>query len=150
MSFGLCNAPATFERLIETALRGLTYDSCLVYLDDVILIGRTFQEHILNLRKVFERFREARLKLNAHCQKVETRAGVKQIRAIAALPAVGWDPVALRSEQPNDPDIEPILREVETGRRPDWKDIADRSPTYKSYWPQWKSLAVRNGILERN
>jgi hypothetical protein len=45
-------------------LRGLTYDSCLVYLDDVIVIGRTFQEHLLNLRKLFERFREARLKLN--------------------------------------------------------------------------------------
>jgi hypothetical protein len=64
MPFGLCNAPATFERLMETVRRGLTYDACLLYLDDVIIIGRTFQEHLLNLRKVFERFREARLKLN--------------------------------------------------------------------------------------
>jgi hypothetical protein len=56
MPLGLCNTPATFERLMETVLRGLTYDSCLVYLDDVIVFGRTFQEHILNLRKVFERF----------------------------------------------------------------------------------------------
>jgi hypothetical protein len=36
-------------------LRGLTYDSCLVYPDDVIVIGQTFQEHLLNLREVFER-----------------------------------------------------------------------------------------------
>jgi hypothetical protein len=43
-----------------------------------------------------------------------------------------------------------ILQEVETGQRPEWKDIADRSPTYKSYWAQWKSLAVRNSKLERN
>jgi hypothetical protein len=64
MPFGLCNVPATFERLMETVLRGLTYDSCLVYLDDVIVIGSIFQEHLFNLRKVFERFREARLKLN--------------------------------------------------------------------------------------
>jgi hypothetical protein len=35
-----CNAPETFERLIETVLRGLTYESCLAYLDDVIVIGR--------------------------------------------------------------------------------------------------------------
>jgi hypothetical protein len=63
MPFGLCNAPATFERLMETVLRGLTYDSCLVYLDDVIFIGRTFEEHLHNLRKVFQRFREACLKL---------------------------------------------------------------------------------------
>jgi hypothetical protein len=45
-------------------------------------------------------------------------------------------------------DIGTILEEAETGQRPEWKDIADRSPTYKSYWAQWKSLAVRNGILE--
>jgi hypothetical protein len=63
MPFGLCNDLATFERLMETVLRGLTYDSCLVYLDDVIVIGRAFKEH-LNLRRVFQRFREARLKFN--------------------------------------------------------------------------------------
>jgi hypothetical protein len=38
---------------------------------------------------------------------------------------------------------------VEAGQRPQWKDIADRSPTYKSYWAQWKSLVVRDGVLER-
>jgi hypothetical protein len=64
MPFGLCNAPATFERLMETVLRGLTYDTCLVYLDDVNVIERTFEKHLLNLQKVFQRFREACLKLN--------------------------------------------------------------------------------------
>jgi hypothetical protein len=62
--FGLCNAPVTFERLMETVLRGLTFDSCPVYLDEMIMIGRTFEEHLLNLRKVFEWFREACVKLN--------------------------------------------------------------------------------------
>jgi hypothetical protein len=52
MPFGSCSTPATFERLIETILRGLNYESYLVYLDDVIVIGRTFQEHLLNLRKI--------------------------------------------------------------------------------------------------
>jgi hypothetical protein len=60
MPFGLCNAVATFERLMETVLRGLIYDSCLVYMD-VILIGRTW--------KVFKRFQDAYLKLNLEkCQ----------------------------------------------------------------------------------
>jgi hypothetical protein len=67
-----------------------------------------------------------------HCNKVETWADVKQVRAITALPAVGWDPVTLRTEQLNDPDIGPILQEVEMGQRLEWKDISDRSPTYKS------------------
>jgi hypothetical protein len=64
MPFGLCNAPATFERLMESVLRGLTYEAYLVYLHDVIVIGRTFQEQVDNLQKVFERLREAHLKLN--------------------------------------------------------------------------------------
>jgi hypothetical protein len=66
-----------------------------------------------------------------------------------SVAAPGWDPATLRTEQLNGRDIRPILQEVETGVRPEWKDIADGSPTYKSYWAQWKSLAVRNGILER-
>jgi hypothetical protein len=38
---------------------------------------------------------------------------------------------------------------VEAGQRPEWRDIAVHSPTYKSYWAQWKSLVVRDGVLER-
>jgi hypothetical protein len=54
---------------METIVRGLTYESCLVYLDDLMLIGRTFQGHMLNLRKVFLLFREVRPKLNPEkCQ----------------------------------------------------------------------------------
>jgi hypothetical protein len=64
MPFGLCNVPATFESLMEKVLRGLIYDSYLVYFEDVIVIGSTFQEPLLNLRIVFQRLREARLKLD--------------------------------------------------------------------------------------
>lgn len=39
---------------METFLRGLTYETRLVYQDDVIMIGRTFQEHLLNLRRMFQ------------------------------------------------------------------------------------------------
>ena len=63
MPFGLCNAPSTFQRLMETVLAGLTRSCCLVYLDDVMVIGKNFFEHLDNLRNVFERFRIANLKL---------------------------------------------------------------------------------------
>jgi len=54
---------------MESVLRGLNNDGCLVYLDDVIVIGRTFQEQLGNPRKVFQRLRETKLKLNpAKCQ----------------------------------------------------------------------------------
>jgi len=46
--FTLCKAPATFERLMQSVLRGLTYDGCLVYLDDIIVTGHTFQEQLDN------------------------------------------------------------------------------------------------------
>jgi len=46
---------------MESVLRGLTYEACLGNLDDVIVIGRTFQEQLDNLQKVFQRLREAYL-----------------------------------------------------------------------------------------
>ena len=63
MPFGHCNAPATFQRLMETVLAGLIRSCCLVYLNDVMVIGKNFSEHLDNLRQVFERFHNANLKL---------------------------------------------------------------------------------------
>ncbi len=63
MPFGLCNAPATFQRLMETVLAGLARDACMVYMDDILVIGKTYEEHLDNLRRVLDRLREAGLKL---------------------------------------------------------------------------------------
>ena len=52
MPFGLSNAPTTFERLMEQALAGLPLNKALIYLDDVLVAGRSFAEHIANLRVV--------------------------------------------------------------------------------------------------
>ena len=64
MPFGLCNAPATFERLMEQVLFGLPMSVALVYLDDIIVPGQSFSQHIANLQQVFERLRKAKLKLS--------------------------------------------------------------------------------------
>ena len=45
MPFGLCNAPATFQRLMDLILAGVQWSRCLVYLDDIIVIGHDFDEH---------------------------------------------------------------------------------------------------------
>ncbi|CAH1254301.1 GIN1 [Branchiostoma lanceolatum] len=65
LSFGLCNAPSTFARLMETVLRGLQPDTCLAYLDDNIVhsVDDT-PTHLTKLEAVFLRYREANLKLN--------------------------------------------------------------------------------------
>jgi len=64
MPFGLCNAPATFERVMEQVLQEFISKICLVYLDDVIIFGKTFEEMIWNLKKVLSRLREVNLKVN--------------------------------------------------------------------------------------
>ena len=64
LPFGLCNAPATFERLMEMVLHGLPWSVCLVYLDDIIVHAREFQDELHRLREVFLRLRAANLKLN--------------------------------------------------------------------------------------
>ncbi|CAC5385628.1 Retrovirus-related Pol polyprotein from transposon 297,Retrovirus-related Pol polyprotein from transposon opus,Retrovirus-related Pol polyprotein from transposon 17.6 [Mytilus coruscus] len=64
MPMGLCNSAPVFERLMETVLSGLTWKICLVYLDDVIIFSKSFEEHMKNLKEVFQRLKAANLKLN--------------------------------------------------------------------------------------
>ncbi|KAK3084611.1 hypothetical protein FSP39_016239 [Pinctada imbricata] len=63
MGFGLCNAPATFARAMNIILRGLNWRIILAFLDDMVVLGKSAQEHVENLRVVFERFRQHGLKL---------------------------------------------------------------------------------------
>ena len=63
--FGLCNAPATFSRLMDRVLSGLHWETCLFYLDDIIVFAATWEEHLDSLHQVFERLRHAKLKLGA-------------------------------------------------------------------------------------
>ena len=74
LPFGLCNAPATFERLVEIVLAGLHWEICLVYLDDIIVSGKTFEDMVNNLDEVFARLQGAGLKLKARkCQLFSKR-----------------------------------------------------------------------------
>ncbi|RXN37833.1 Transposon Ty3-G Gag-Pol poly [Labeo rohita] len=63
MPFGLCNAPATFQRLMDRVLAGMQWEICLVYLDDIIVLGKDVKEMLQRLAQVFERLRQANLKL---------------------------------------------------------------------------------------
>ena len=63
MPFGLCNAPATFQRLMDLISAGMQWSQCLVYIDDVVVVGRTFQEHLQNLLAVFHSLQQAGLKV---------------------------------------------------------------------------------------
>lgn len=91
MPFGLCNAPATFERLMEIVLAGLNWQICLIYLDDIIVHGRTFDEMLVNLDKVFSRLQKAGLKLKARkchlfAQEVENLGHIISAKGIKTDP----------------------------------------------------------------
>ena len=63
MLYGLCNAPATFQRLMQNCLGELNLTYALIYLDNVIVFSRTEEEHLHRLRVVFAHFLEHRLEL---------------------------------------------------------------------------------------
>ena len=63
MPFGLANSPACFVRLMTRVLHGLIWESCLVYIDDIIVFSKDFPQHLARLRSVFDRIRGANLKL---------------------------------------------------------------------------------------
>ena len=65
MPFGLCNAPATFERLMDRVLRGMRWSRSLVYLDDVISFGGSVTEALTRLEEVLCRLSNFGLQLKA-------------------------------------------------------------------------------------
>ena len=73
MPFGLNNAASTFQRTMELALQGLQWITCLIYIDDIIVFGRNFDEHLSRIEEVFERLKIAGLKLkDEKCNMLQT------------------------------------------------------------------------------
>ena len=63
--YGLTNAGASYQRLMDICLSGLPSNRILAYMDDVVIFSRTFSEHIADIREVFKRFRAANISLKA-------------------------------------------------------------------------------------
>ena len=93
MPFGLCNAPSTFQRAMNLVLRGMSWKSVLAFLDDVLVLGKDFQDHLANLRDVLDRFREHNLKLKPRkCSLFQTE--VKFLGRIVTGDSVSVDPAS--------------------------------------------------------
>ena len=98
MPFGLCNAPATFQRLMDRVLAGLQWETCLVYLDDIIVLGRDVPEMLHRLSDVFNRLQDANLKLKpAKCCLF--RHQVAYLGHIVSEQGVTTDPAKIQKVQ---------------------------------------------------
>ncbi|GFW16727.1 retrovirus-related Pol polyprotein from transposon 17.6 [Trichonephila clavipes] len=64
MPFGLCNDPATFQHLMDQFCNGLPNVNILVYLDDIVVLSETFEQHIEDLRMFFDRLKKFKLCAN--------------------------------------------------------------------------------------
>lgn len=63
MPFGLKNAPATFQRLMDSVLAGIKNQNCFVYLDDIVVHAGTLESHNKRLIEVFDRLANYNLKI---------------------------------------------------------------------------------------
>ena len=81
MPFGLESAPSTFQRMMEIVLSGLSFETCLCCLDDVIIFSRTFDEHCTRLQTVLLRLREHNLRMKLS----KCTFGSRQVRYLGHL-----------------------------------------------------------------
>ncbi|GFS80162.1 NADH dehydrogenase flavoprotein 1, mitochondrial [Nephila pilipes] len=81
---------------METVLRGLPSEACLVYLDDIIIVGKTFEEHLSNIRKVFQRLKKANLKLSPKKSKF-FRKEISYLRYVISSEGMKTDPEKIKA-----------------------------------------------------
>ena len=174
MPFGLTNAPSTFERLMERVLRGLQWQVCLVYLDDVIVYSRTFDEHVERLQLVFDRIKEVGLKLQPKkCHLLQRE--VMYLGHIVSDQGVRTDPEKIRQVKEwqvprNVHDVRsflglasyyrrfvagfaeiarPLHRLTEAGRPFVWTHECQTAFNYLKLWKMEKRLLTQVGPLPR-
>ena len=91
MAFGLTNAPATFQRLMERCMGDLNLTECLIFLDDILIFSETFEEHISRIGAVFSQLCQHGLKLKASkCEFFKSR--VSYLGHVVSQNGVETDP----------------------------------------------------------
>ena len=92
MPFRLCNAPATFQRLMETILTRLTGKICMVYIDDMIVFSQTFEDQLSHLKQVMDHLHQAGLHLKPKkCKFIQER--VEYLGHVISKHGIEVDPV---------------------------------------------------------
>ena len=93
--FGLTNAPAAFQHLMEGCLGELHLNWCIIYLDDIIVLSKTPEEHLERLRGVFNKLAKAGLKLKpSKCEFFKSK--ITYLGHIVSVAGIETDPKRLR------------------------------------------------------
>ena len=96
MPFGLCNAPGTFQRLMERIFGDQSLQSLLLYLDDIVIFSATFSQHLQRLDMVLARLRQHQLKLKlTKCCFFRTE--VQYLGHVVSATGVATDPEKIRA-----------------------------------------------------
>lgn len=96
MPMGLCNAPGTFQRLVESCLGDQNFETLLLYLDDIIVFSPSFEAHIAHLDLVFSRLGDFGLKVKlSKCSLFQSQ--VHYLGHVIAEGGVSPDPEKLRA-----------------------------------------------------
>ncbi len=83
MPFGLCNAQASFQRLMDRILEPYLRKFVLVYLDDIIIYSKTFEKHLENIIEILKLLREEELKIKTRkCEFAKCRKCISRINRI--------------------------------------------------------------------
>ena len=61
--YGLCNAGASYQRMMDVSLSGLPAERILAYMDDIVIFSKTFEEHLQSIETVFQRMQESNIAL---------------------------------------------------------------------------------------
>ncbi|UYV67845.1 hypothetical protein LAZ67_5002210, partial [Cordylochernes scorpioides] len=140
MPFGLCNAPATFERMMDGLLKGLKWTICLCYLDDIVVFSDDFEEHLRRLQLVLGCLRKAGLCLNSG----KCRFGAKTITVLGH--EVSGDGICLDPEK---------IRAVRDFPRPkslkEVRSFLGLSSYYRRFIPKYAHIAQPlNALLKKD
>jgi hypothetical protein len=130
ISFGLVNAPALFQRLMDLVLSGMTWNGCLVYLDDIVVHGNTFDEHLERLAAVLRRIAEANLKLNPQ----KCRLFQRQITFLGHV-------ISAKGIAPDSEKVDAIMSWPKPRNVTEVRFFVGLCSYYRSHMPQFAELA---------